>query len=246
MPATGPSFARARSGRAKRIWRSYLINDRERALSGELITIVDGAARRVPVRDYYQYRLKAFPELLGKYFDPSDEIVELGCGYGYNLFSLAVAWPRTRFLGFDISPNAVEATRNIAQHFGLADRMAADVLDATDGSHPNYQKLRGRNVYTFFCIEQIPYDVGKVVTNILTQRPKRVVHAEPGTVLLKPWKPSDWPDFLYLRSVDYQNELFDVLRTFEQQGKLRIIDTRRMPFAPSLQNTGALIAWEPT
>jgi SAM-dependent methyltransferase len=225
--------------------RRYLISDRERAMSGELIAKMAGAARRVRVHDYYQYRVEAFAGLLREYFDPADEVVELGCGYGYNLFSLAVSWPHTHLLGFDISPNAVEATRNIARHFGLTHRLEAELLDATDGNHPNFQKLRGRNLFTFFCIEQIPYDVSKVVTNILAQSPKRVVHAEPGTALLKRWKLRDWPDFFYLRSVDYQNELYDVLRTFEAQGKLRIIEARRMPFAPSLQNTGALIAWEP-
>lgn len=225
--------------------RRYLLSDRERALSRELVAIMDGLARRVSVRDYYQYRLHAFAELLGRYFDPAEVLVELGCGYGYNLFSLAATWPRARFLGFDISPNAIEATRNIAQHFGIADRLHAEILDVTEGSHPNFQALRGRNVFTYFCIEQIPYDVDKVVANILAQRPLRVVHAEPGTALLNHLNPRNWPDFLYLRSVDYQNDLHDVLRAFEKQRKLRIIDSRRMPFAPSLQNTGALIAWEP-
>jgi SAM-dependent methyltransferase len=225
--------------------RRYLINDRTNAQSGQLIAKVAGSARRVSVNDYYEYRVEAFAELLGRFFARDSEIVELGCGYGYNLFSLAVSWPQARLHGFDISPNAVQATQEIADHFGLKDRVTADVLDATDGKHPNFERLRDRNLFTFFCIEQIPYDVGKVVENILAHRPRRVVHAEPGTALLERWNPRDWPDFLYLRSVDYQNELHSVLTEFERQGRLRILESARMPFAPSLQNTGLLIAWEP-
>lgn len=226
--------------------RHFLINDRSRAQSGELVARVAGAARRISVSDYYEYRVEAFAELLERFFAKDSSMVELGCGYGYNLFSLAVSWPQARFYGFDISPNAVQATQRIAEHFGLKDRVQADLLDATDGRHPNFEKMRGNNLFTFFCIEQIPYDVSKVVENILMHRPNRVVHAEPGTALLKWWKPRDWPDFLYLRSVDYQNELHNVLLKFERQGRLRILGASRMPFAPTLQNTGLFIASEPT
>lgn len=225
--------------------RRYLINDRVNTGTGQLVAQVDGKARRISVLDYYTYRLGALAELFGRYFAPESQIVELGCGYGYNLFSLAVNWPKAQFQGFDISGNAVQATQRIAQHFGLQDRIQADVLDATDGKHPNFEKIRGRNLFTFFCIEQIPYDVGKVIENLLAHGPKRVVHAEPGTALLNWWNLRDWPDYLYLRSVDYQNDLHAVLKNFERQGRLRILDARRMPFSPSLQNTGLVTAWEP-
>jgi hypothetical protein len=101
-------------------------------------------------------------------------------------------------------------------------------------------------VLTYFCIEQIPYDVRKVIENIIASKPKRVVHVEPTIEMLNLAHPRDLVSLLYIRSVDYQTQLFSTLDELERQGRIRIIVRERMPFAPSINNDGLLYCWEPT
>ena len=84
----------------------------------------------------------------------------------------------------------------------------------TDAGDPNLAAIAGEVVFTYFCIEQIPYDVRKVVENIIAAKPKRVINIEPTTELLDLTHPRDLVSLVYIRSVDYQTQLFyDARRT---------------------------------
>jgi hypothetical protein len=87
--------------------------------------------------------------------------------------------------------------------------------------------------------------VRKVVENIIAAKPKRVINIEPTTELLDLTRPRDLVSLVYIRSVDYQTQLFTTLDELERQGRIRIIARERMPFAPSINNDGFLYCWEP-
>jgi hypothetical protein len=212
----------------------------------ERLRKVDNRILRISAQKYYQYRIGALGNLIGRHCGDTDGIVELGTGYGYNLFSLHLSHPGWSLQGFDISPNGITAGREIANRFDLSDRISLDRIDLTNASDPNLAAIKDKIVLTYFCIEQIPYDVRKVVENILAARPKRVINVEPTTELLDLTDPRDLVSLCYIRSVDYQTELFSTLDELERQGRIRIIARERMPFAPSINNDGFLYCWEPT
>jgi hypothetical protein len=212
----------------------------------ERLRKVDNKILRIDGRSYYRYRTGAWGELIAQHCGDAKRIVELGTGYGYNLFSLHVSHPDWTLRGLDISSNGIAAGREIAAHFGLSDRISLDRIDLTDAADPNFADITGEVVLTYFCIEQIPYDVRKVVENILAAKPKRVINIEPTTELLDLSHPRDLVSLLYIRSVDYQTQLFSTLEALERQGRIRIIARERMPFAPSINNDGFLYCWEPT
>ena len=207
---------------------------------------VDNQILRISAQKYYQYRIGALGELIARHCGGAKGIVELGTGYGYNLFSLHHSHPDWSLKGFDISPNGITAGREIADRFGLSDRISLDRTDLTDASDPNLSAIAGEVVLTYFCIEQIPYDVRKVIDNIIAAKPKRVINIEPTTELLDLTHPRDLVSLFYIRSVDYQTHLFTVLNELEREGRIRIIARERMPFAPSINNDGFLYCWEPT
>lgn len=207
---------------------------------------VDNRICRIAADDYYRYRARALGELLARHAGGATEIVELGAGYGYNLLALHLNHPDWRLRGYDIAPNGVAAGREIAAHFGLSDRISLDRIDLTNGNDPSYSAVRNQVVFTYFCIEQIPYDVRKVVDNIIAAGPRRVINIEPTTELLNLSSPRDIVSFLYIRSVDYQTQLFSTLDDYERQGRVRILARERMPFAPTIHNDGFLYCWEPT
>jgi hypothetical protein len=213
------------------------LNERLRKVNNQIV--------RINGQKYYHYRIGALGDLIARHCGDADGLVELGTGYGYNLFALHLSRPDWILKGFDISPNGITAGREIADHFGLSDKISLDRIDLTDASDPNLAAITGNVVLTYFCIEQIPYDVRKVIENIIAARPKRVINVEPTTELLNLTHPRDLVSFVYIRSVDYQTQLFATLDELERQGRIRIIARDRMPFAPSINNDGFLYCWEP-
>jgi hypothetical protein len=200
---------------------------------------------RIAAQKYYQYRADALGDLIARHSGDAQQVVELGAGCGYNLFSLHLSHPGWSLKGFELAPNGIAAGREIARHFGLSDKISLERIDLTNGSDPNFSAITGEVVFTYFCIEQIPYDVREVVENIIAARPKRVINIEPTTELLDLTVPRDLVSFLYIRSVDYQTQLFSTLDELEKQGRIRIVARERMPFSPSIHNDGFLYCWEP-
>jgi hypothetical protein len=213
--------------------------------STERLRKVDNQILRISAQKYYQYRIGALGDLIARHCGDAKGIVELGTGYGYNLFSLHHSHPDWTLKGFDISPNGITAGREIADRFAISDKISLDRIDLTDASDPNLSAIAGEVVLTYFCIEQIPYDVRKVIENIIAAGPKRVINIEPTTELLELFRPRDLVSLFYIRSVDYQTQLFTTLNEMEREGRIRILARERMPFAPSINNDGFLYCWEP-
>jgi len=206
---------------------------------------VDDRIVRIITRDYYRYRISALSGLIARHAGEATSLLELGAGYGANLFSLSLDPHWTRLRGFDIAPNGIEAGRQIASHFQLDDRVSFDRIDLTDTSDPQFSELAGGTVFTYFCIEQVPYAVEAVIDNIIRARPARVVNIEPGIDMLNLARPRDFTSHVYIRSMDYQTRLFKLLDALDAQGRIRILARERMAFAPTLHNDGLLYAWEP-
>ena len=206
---------------------------------------IDGRVVEIATDDYYRLRLERLREMLAQH-DDGTELVELGCGFGFNLFSLLLARRSQRLLGFDISENAITAARDIAEHFGIADRVCFGTIDVTAPTDPNLRQIRGKTVFTCCCIEQVPQSVEQVVANILEHRPARVIHIEPATELLQLWRPLDLLNYAYVRSMDYQARLLTTLRTLAAQGRIELMTQERLPWAPTIHNDMLVALWRPT
>jgi SAM-dependent methyltransferase len=61
------------------------------------------------------------------------DVADVGCGAGLACVSLARAFPASRFVGYDVSSEAVDAARLNAKVAGVEDRVSFEVLDASDG-----------------------------------------------------------------------------------------------------------------
>jgi hypothetical protein len=206
---------------------------------------VDGQIVRITTRDYYRYRIGALSDLMAGHAGGATSLLELGAGFGYNLFSLSLDPRWNKLRGFDIAPNGIEAGRQIANHFQLGDRISFDRIDLTDANDPRFGELAGAVVFTYFCIEQIPYAVESVIENIIRAKPVRVINIEPGVDMLKLSRPRDFASRIYIESMDYQTRLFKLLDTLDRNGRIRVLARERMGFAPTLHNDGLLYVWEP-
>ena len=199
---------------------------------------VDGKIVWIDGHSYYRYRVGALGNLIARHAGGVSHIAELGAGYGHNLFSLYLSHPDWTFEGYDIAPNGILAGTAIAQHFGLSDVVSMGRINVTDATDPNFASIAGKTVFTYFCIEQVPYDVAEVIENIIAARPRRVINIEPTTELLDLTKLRDLVSFAYIRTVDYQTALFTTLERLEREGRIRIFARERMRFAPTINHDG--------
>ncbi len=206
---------------------------------------IDNRYQHINNLEYYRLRNTELSSVLKSNFESTGEIVELGSGSGYNIFALAQLLPNTRLTGLDISINGVQAAREIAAYFKLGDRVRFDILDLTNASHPGFTLIAGKNCFSFFCLEQLPHAVEKVIRNLAAAKPARVLHIEPSTELLTWLRLSDWCNYIYIKSVNHQTELLTVLKVLAAEKSLNLLKVGEVSFAPIVHNRGFLGVWEP-
>jgi hypothetical protein len=200
---------------------------------------------RIRTQDYYRYRATMLQGIIAEFAGQDTELAELGCGFGLNLFSLLAVRSWKRLIGLEVSENALEAGRQISRHFHLSDTVHFDRLDLNDAAHDNFSKITGKTVFTYYCLEQLKYSTDSVIANIIRAEPRRTIHIEPTTEMLKLWSPTDLASYLYIIRQDYQNNLLRTLRRFEVKGDIRIVEVRRLYYAPTIRHDPTLICWEP-
>ncbi|HKX51958.1 MAG TPA: class I SAM-dependent methyltransferase [Candidatus Binatia bacterium] len=83
------------------------------------------------------------------------KIADVGCGHGHSTIIMAEAFPGSRFWGFDIHPDSIEAARRNAKTRGVGDRVTFEVADAK-----NYP-AQGFDLICFFdCLHDMGDPVG--------------------------------------------------------------------------------------
>lgn len=203
------------------------------------VALVDGAMTRIDARSYYAYKHGVIRDCLAEH--ARDQVVELGCGWGANLFALHEMRAGWQLAGLDYSLAGVRAGREIAAHFHLP--ITFGEIDLRS-DHAAFSNLQGACVFTHYCLEQVPRDTAAVLARIRASAPHVVLHLEPAYEILG-WTPIDIVTWLYIRSQDYQRTLLAELRRMESRREAEIIAVRRMGYAPAPQNFPMFIAWRP-
>lgn len=65
-------------------------------------------------------------------------VADVGCGYGHSSMLMAGAFPNSKFFGFDVHRESIEAAENLAKDSGLSDRVSFQVSRAVDYPDRNY------------------------------------------------------------------------------------------------------------
>jgi SAM-dependent methyltransferase len=79
------------------------------------------------------------------------DVADVGCGAGRALITLARAYPRSRYVGFDLHAGQIERARANAEAAGVADRVRFEVRDAAQGLPGTYDA-----VLTFDVVHDAP------------------------------------------------------------------------------------------
>jgi SAM-dependent methyltransferase len=75
--------------------------------------------------------IPAVPDVHGRLCE-GGEAAEIGCGAGQCAIPVALAYPRSRFFGYDVDARSIERARDKAMRAGIADRVSFERIAAED------------------------------------------------------------------------------------------------------------------
>lgn len=96
--------------------------------------------------------------------DRGATVADVGCGHGHSTVLMAKAFPNSRFWGFDVHGDSIEAARKLARQAGVEDRVSFEVARAD-----SYAK-RGYDLVCFFdCLHDMgrPVDAARYAASAL-------------------------------------------------------------------------------
>jgi hypothetical protein len=212
--------------------------------NSEMVALLDGRLRRVAAKDYYKFRAELLVKTLSEYCGSAERLVEIGSGAGRNLFALAHAGRWQKLHGVEISTTGREVTSKVATHFGI-DNVETSHIDLLNPDSDGFRELRDATAFSFYCLEQLPAYTKTVMLNLLSAGIRRVVHIEPTPELFSRVSPRDLATVTYIWRQNYQRSLVETARALEKEGRINVIEVRRLNFAPTCRNDPTLVVWEP-
>jgi len=176
---------------------------------------------------------------LQPYMAGSQVVIELGCGYGYNLGVLREIAPDHSFIGADYSPNAVALASELFKDYP---EIIFTVFNFYDETWPFFDDLDGKAlIFTNHAIEQLP-SARSVIKTFIKYRSKiaGIIHLEP----ICEFNDADSTLGLLRRSYtlmnDYNRDLFTVIK----EAGVKILKTEKDIFGHNPLNPTSLIAWQ--
>ncbi len=82
-------------------------------------------------------------------------VADVGCGHGHSTIMMAEAFPNSRFRGFDVHAESIDAARAYAVEAGVADRVEFQIADARSYDGPDYDLI-----CFFDCLHDLGDPVG--------------------------------------------------------------------------------------
>jgi len=207
----------------------------------EKLILIQNKMFKISLYDWYRLQQKLILNYLYKFIKEDDIVVELGCGYGRNVFSLVALGLKNKIEGYEYTKTGFETCEKINDYFGC--NLKFGRVDLT--KNLDHLDLKGKTIFTHHVLEQIKYDTKEVVSNLLQAQPKQVIHFEPIVELAK----DDYFGKLFKQHIikfDYIDSLFTTLKSFENEDKLLIQDKFPNRFALNYTNQTSIIRWIPS
>lgn len=209
----------------------------------DVVSKVNRKVYQIDYATYFDYKVNVLNQSLKIFFDQDKPLVELGAGYGENLFWLTTLNEWSFIKGFEISNSGLQVFDEIKNHYDVK-KCDLGHIDFTDSNSEAWSELKDNQVFTYFSFEQIKYDTETSIRNLINAGVKRVVHIENTYELLDDRSLADIVNKLYIYKMDYQDNLLRTLTKLEDEGLLKIIHKQRLLFSPTLRNDPTLICWE--
>lgn len=181
-------------------------------------------------------------ESLEPFIDEVDTIVELGCGYGFNLWKLSKQFPDKTFRGGELSPNAVELGNYLYRD---QPNITLEEMNYYDSSYeilescaPDAKVL----VYTKHSIEQLPTaenvikTLGKYFDRIVAVVHVEIVNENSSNSVLGLMRQN------YNKINDYNRDLLSQVQSYDT---IEILRNDPDVFGKNPLNPTSILTWKP-
>jgi hypothetical protein len=180
--------------------------------------------------------------LFERWFRDVRQVMEFGCGSGFNLIALAEQFPDKALVGLDWAKSSYEMVDLFRDKLGIKVRGRH-----FDFFHPDRSLALGADtgVFTMCALEQIGARHGEFLEYLLEKKPAIVVNMEPTLELYDANDPVDQLAIRFHRKRGYLQGWLTRLRELEKAGKVQIHATRRFDFGSIYHECYSYTAWRP-
>ena len=179
--------------------------------------------------------------IFNEFLRPYDEIHELGCGSGGNLWTLANLFPDKILTGYDWAKPAVQIANKMGLY--LNRKIVGKEMNFFEPS-TNLDFSNSSAVVSVHALEQIGKSHQNLLKAIIKGKPSIVVHYEP---IMENYDENNCFDLLAIKYSQKRNYLEGYLKALinaESNGLLKILHSKR-PEIGGVWHEASLIVWKP-
>lgn len=177
-----------------------------------------------------------------KYLAPVNRIYEFGTGTGRYLYLLSQIFPDKELIGLDWTAASVAILELIAKATAHPIRgLRFDMLEP--GSDVRVEPDSG--VFTVGSMEQLGDRFEPFFRYLLEEKPRIVVHFEPIIEFYREDSLFDYLAILYHRQRNYLHGFYPALRDLSAEGRIEVLEARRMYYGDLYNEGSSLVVWRP-
>jgi hypothetical protein len=180
--------------------------------------------------------------LFERTFSEYDSFYDIGCGSSYNLIKLCSMFPDKKVYGFDFVQSSVDIVGDLVEKHsfnaqgGLFNMIEPDF---------NIELDNNSLIFTSGAIEQIASKYEKFVEFLLEKKPQLVVHVEPTYEVYNQDILFDYLAAKFHKKRGYTMGYLPRLRQLESEGKIKILNVKRLNFGSLFFEGFTNIIWKP-
>jgi len=177
-----------------------------------------------------------------KYLRGIKSAYEFGCGTGFNLVALGQQVPGVKLYGLDWAPSACEMVSLIGQKHGL------DISGVQfDFFNPDRDvTLDPRSAALTLCaLEQVGPKHGAFLDFLLEKKPSICINMEPIEDFYDTKSLTDYLALMYHRKRGYLSGFLPRLKSLEAEGRITILEAKRMFFGSLYHEGYSFVVWRP-
>lgn len=223
--------------------------------TGEIYRFLTGEAQITPLNDASSsYILERYirgtierMEFLARHVDKDTQaIIELGCGYGLNLFRLApiLDRPDIKYIGAEYT----ESGRNLCQKLSALPTAPQVQIEFVDHKKPDFSFIgKYENVLIFTChsleqVKNLPEDYFTVLS--MSAKNVHAIHFEPFGFQMDCSTSSSQTHEALIKEKGWNLNMYSCLLSAKESGAIRILDTRKEAFETQEENPTSIAEWD--
>jgi len=176
------------------------------------------------------------------YLKDVNNVYEFGCGTGFNLLHVNRVFPDKNLFGSDFVQSSVDLVNELSKQKGIP--LIGDLFDMLKPDF-DYNLPSKSGVYTFGSLEQLASNLDPMFEFLLSKEIDVCIHTEPAIELYEDDSVVDYLGKKFQGKRGYTSGLIAKLRELEADGKIEILQLKRLYFGSFFMEGYNLMVWKP-